>query len=130
MDQYSVLSKFEDVFPKEFPRLPPKRELVFTFEIKPGAKTISKTMYRMKMPKLCELQKQLTELLDVGIIRNNVSPWGAPIIFFKNKDGSLRMCIDYKDLNRAIVKNRYPMPQIDDLFNQMKEAIVFSKINL
>jgi hypothetical protein len=130
MDQYPVLSKFEDVFPKEFPRLPPERELVFTIEIKPGAKPISNTMYRMTTPKLCELQMQLMELLDIGIIRHNVSPWGALIIFFKNKDGSLRLCIDYRDLNHATVKNRYPLPQIDDIFDQMKGVMIFSKIDL
>ena len=73
---------------------------------------------------------QVKELLDLGIIRPSVSPWGAPIIFFKKKDGSLRLCIDYKDLSHAIVKNRYPMPQIDDLFDQMKGAAIFSKIDL
>jgi hypothetical protein len=73
---------------------------------------------------------QLKELLDLGIIRPSVSPWGAPVIFVKKKDGSLRLCIDYRDLNRATVKNRYPMPRIDDLFDQMKGAMVFSKIDL
>jgi hypothetical protein len=73
---------------------------------------------------------QLKELLDLGIIRPSVSPWGAPVIFVKKKDGSLRLCIDYRDLNRATVKNRYPMPQIDDLFDQMKGATIFSKIDL
>jgi hypothetical protein len=73
---------------------------------------------------------QLKELLDLGLIRPSVSPWGAPVIFVKKKDGSLRLCIDYRDLNRATVKNRYPMPRIDDLFDQMKGAAVFSKIDL
>ena len=110
MDQYPVLSKFEDVFPKDFPRLPPERELVFTIEIKPGAKPISKTMYRMTVPKLFELQMQLKELLDLGLIRPSVSPWGAPINFFKKKDGSLCLCIDYMDLNHATMKNMYLIP--------------------
>jgi hypothetical protein len=73
---------------------------------------------------------QLKELLDLGLIRPNVSPWGALVIFVKKKDGSLRLCIDYRDLNHDIVKNRYPMPRIDDLFDQMKGAVVFSKIDL
>ena len=73
---------------------------------------------------------QLKELLDLGLVRPSVSPWGAPVIFVKKKDGSLRLCIDYRDLNRATVKNRYPMPRIDDLFDQMKGAAVFSKIDL
>ena len=79
---------------------------------------------------LCELQMQLKELLDLGLIRPSVLPWGAPVIFVKKKDGSLRLCIDYRNLNRATVKNRYPMPRIDDLFDQMKGAAVFSKIYL
>jgi hypothetical protein len=128
--QYPVLSEFQDVFPNELPGLPPKRELDFTIEIKPGAEPIYKTLYRMTAPKLCELQMQLKELLDLGLIRPSVSPWGAPVIFVKKKDGSLRMCIDYRDLNHATVKNRYLMPQIDDLFDQMKGAAVFSKIDL
>jgi hypothetical protein len=70
------------------------------------------------------------EILDLGIIRPSVSPWGALVIFVKKKDGSLRLCIDYKDLNHATVKNRYPMPRIDDLFDQMKGVAVFSKIDL
>jgi hypothetical protein len=93
-------------------------------------KPISRTPYRMTAPELCELQMQLKELLDLGLIRPSVSPWGAPVIFVKKKDGSLRLCIDYWDLNLAIVKNRYPMPRIDELFDQMKGATVFSRIDL
>jgi hypothetical protein len=130
LDQYPVLSEFQDVFPNELPGLPPERELDFTIELKPGAEPISKTPYRMTAPELCELQMQLKELLDLGLIRPSVSPWGTPVIFVKKKDGSLRLCIDYRDLNRATVKNRYPMPRIDDLFDQMKGASVFSKIDL
>ena len=115
---------------RSLPRLPPERELDFTIEIKPGAEPISKTPYRMMASELCELQMQLKELLDLGLVRPSVSPWGAPVIFVKKKDGSLRLCIDYRDLNRATAKNRYPMPRIDDLFDQMKGAAVFSKIDL
>ena len=129
-DDYPVLAEFSDVFPKELPGLPPKRELDFTIEVKPGAEPTSKTPYRMTAPELCELQMQLKELLDLGLIRPSISPWGAPVIFVKKKDGSLRLCIDYRDLNRATVKNRYPIPRIDDLFDQMKGATVFSKIDL
>jgi hypothetical protein len=130
LNQYPVFSKFKDVFPNALPGLPPERELDFTIEIKPGAEPISKTLYRMIAPELCDLQMQLKELLDLGLIRPSVSPWGAPVIFVKKKDGSLRLCIDYRDLNHATVKNRYPMLRIDDLFNQMKGAAVFSKIDL
>ena len=117
LDQYPVFLEFKDVFPKELPRLPPERELDFTIDLKPGAEPISKTPYWMIAPELCELQMQLKELLDLGLIRPSVLPWGAPIIFVKKKDGSLRLCIDYRDLNHATVKNRYPMPRIDDLFD-------------
>ena len=89
LDQYPIISEFKDVFPNELPGLPPERELDFTIELKPTAKPISKTPYRMTAPKLCELQMQLKELLDLGLIRPNVSPWGAPVIFVKKKDGSL-----------------------------------------
>jgi hypothetical protein len=130
LDQYPALSKFKDVFLNELPGLPLERELDFTIELKPGAEPISKTLYRMTAPELCELQMQFKELLDLGIIRPSVSPWGAPIIFVKKKDGSLRLCIDYRDLNHVTVKNRYPMTRIDDLFDKMKGVAVFSKIDL
>ena len=84
----------------------------------------------MTGPELCELQMQLKELLNLGLIRPSVSPWDALVIFVKKKDVFVRLCIDYRDLNRATVKNRYPMPQIDDLFDQMKGVAVFSKIDL
>eukprot|EP00253_Pinus_taeda_P023417 PITA_23417 len=130
LGQYPVLAKFPDVFPKELPGLPPVRELDLTIELKPGTHLISKTPYRMTTPELQELQIQLKELLDVGHIQPSTSTWGAPVIFVKKKDGSLRLCVDYRDLNRATVRNQYPMPRIDDLFDQMKGAIVFSKIDL
>jgi hypothetical protein len=115
--QYPILSEFKDVFLNELPGLPLERELDFTIEIKPGAKPISKTLYRMTTLELCELQMQLKELLDLGLIRPNVSPWGTPVIFVKKKNGSLRLCIEYRDLNHATVKNRYSMSRIDDLFD-------------
>eukprot|EP00253_Pinus_taeda_P003939 PITA_03939 len=130
LGQYPVLAEFPDVFPKELPGLPPVRELDLTIELKLGTQPISKTPYRMTTPELQELQIQLKELLDIGHIRPSTSPWGAPVIFVKKKDGSLRLCIDYRDLNRATVNNQYPMPRIDDLFDQMKGATVFSKIDL
>jgi hypothetical protein len=130
LDQYPVLSEFQDVSSNELPRLPPERELDFTIEIKPSVEPISKTPYRMTTSELCELQMQLKELLDLGLVRSSVSPWGALVIFVNKKDGSLQLCIYYRDLNRATVKNRYPMPRIDDLFDQMKGAAIFSKIDL
>ena len=110
MDKYPILSEFKDVFSKELLGLPTEWEIDFTIEIKPGAELISKTPYRMIAPEICEFQMQLKELLDLGLIRPSVSPWGAPVIFVKKKDGSLRLCIDYRDLNHATMKNRYPMP--------------------
>ena len=89
LDQYPVLSKFKDVFPKELPELPPKRELYFTIELKRGADPISKTPYSMTTPELCELQMNLKKLIDLGLIKPSVSPWGAPVIVVKKKDGSL-----------------------------------------
>ena len=109
LDQYLVLSEFQYVFPNELPGLPPERELDFTIELKPGAEPISKTPYWMIVLELCELQMQLKELLDLGLIRPSVSPWGAPVIFVKKIVGSLRLCIYYRDLNHDTVKNRYPM---------------------
>ena len=84
----------------------------------------------MAPAELAELRKQLQELLDKGFIRPSVSPWGAPVLFVKKKDGSLRLCIDYRKLNQVTVKNRYPLPRIDDLFDQLQGASVFSKIDL
>ncbi len=91
---------------------------------------ISITPYRMAPVELKELKVQLQELLDKGFIRPNVSPWGAPILFVKKNDGTLRLCIDYRQLNKMTVKNRYPLPRINDLFDQLKDATVFSKIDL
>jgi hypothetical protein len=84
----------------------------------------------MSTPELQELKMQLKELLDLGLLHPSVSPWGAPVIFIRKKDGSWRLCIDYRQLNKATIKNQYPLPRIDDLFDQMKGATVFSKINL
>jgi hypothetical protein len=130
LDEYPILSEFQDVFSNELLGLPLERERDFTIELKPGAEPISKTLYRMTALELSKLQMQLKELLDLGIIRVSVSPWGTPIIFVKKKDGSLRLCIDYRDLNCATMKNRYPMSRINDLFDQMKGEVAFSKIDL
>ena len=102
----------------------------FTIDLKPGTEPIERMPYRMSTPELQELKMQLKELLDLGLIRPSVSPWGAPVIFIRKKDGSWRLCIDYRQLNKATIKNQYPLPRIDDLFDQMKGAMVFSKIDL
>eukprot|EP00253_Pinus_taeda_P026609 PITA_26609 len=119
-----------DVFPEEIPGLPPRRNIDFTIELVPGAAPVSRAPYRMSVPELTELKMQLQELLDKNYIRPSVSPWGAPVLFVKKKDGTLRMCIDYRQLNKLTVKNKYPLPRIDELFDQVKGATMFSKIDL
>ncbi|GJW41341.1 retrotransposon protein, putative, ty3-gypsy subclass [Tanacetum coccineum] len=118
------------VFPDELPGLPPAREIEFGIELIPGAEPISKAPYRMAPVELKELKEQLQEMLENGFIRPSVSPWGAPVLFVKKKDGSMRLCIDYRELNRITIRNRYPLPRIDDLFDQLQGAKYFSKIDL
>ncbi|KAL4011458.1 hypothetical protein IC575_028517 [Cucumis melo] len=125
-----VVREYPDVFPEELPGLPPHREVEFAIELESGTVPISRAPYRMAPVELKELKVQLQELLDKGFIRPSVSPWGAPVLFVKKKDGSMRLCIDYRELNKVTVKNRYPLPRIDDLFDQLQGAIVFSKIDL
>ncbi|KAL0551642.1 hypothetical protein IC582_010731 [Cucumis melo] len=125
-----VVRDYPDVFPEELPGLPPHREVEFAIELEPGTVLISRAPYRMAPAELKELKVQLQELLDKGFIRPSVSPWGAPVLFVKKKDGSMRLCIDYRELNKVTVKNRYPLPRIDDLFDQLLGATVFSKIDL
>jgi hypothetical protein len=84
----------------------------------------------MSRPELKELQMHLEEILKKGYIRPSVSPWGGPVLFVKRKDGMLRLCIDFRQLNKMTVKNKYPLPRIDDLFDQLKDARIFSKIDL
>ncbi|KAL4030703.1 hypothetical protein IC575_008953 [Cucumis melo] len=122
-----VVRDYPDVFPEELPGLPPHREVEFAIELEP-ARFLYPWPYRMA-PESKE-SKVRTELLDKGFIRPSVSPWGAPVLFVKKKDGSMRLCIDYRELNKVTVKNRYPLPRIDDLFDQLQGAIVFSKIDL
>jgi hypothetical protein len=129
LEDHAVLEDFEDVF-KEVPGLPPKRDIDFSINLMPGATPVSKTPYRMSTPELKELQMQLEELLKKGYICPSVSPWGAPVLFVKKKDGTLRLCIDFRQLNKVTVKNKYPLPRIDDLFDQLKDAKIFSKIDL
>jgi hypothetical protein len=130
LENLLVVREFVDVFPEELPGFPPEREMEFTIDLKPGTEPIARTPYRMSTPELQELKMQLKELLDLGLIRPSVSPWGAPVIFIRKKDGSWRLCIDYHQLNKATIKNQYLLPRIDDLFDQMKGATVFSKIDL
>jgi len=130
LEDIEVVREFADVFPEDIPGLPPHREIEFGIDLVEGATPQSKAPYRMAPAELAELKKQLQELMDTGFIRPSVSPWGAPVLFVKKKDGSLRMCIDYRMLNKVTVRNRYPLPRIDDLFDQLQTARVFSKIDL
>jgi hypothetical protein len=130
LEHLPVVKEFADVFPEELPGMPPERELEFTIDLKPGTEPIARMPYRMSTPELQELKMQLKELLDLGLIRPSVSPWGAPVIFIRKKDRLSRLCIDYRQLNKATIKNQYPLPRIDDLFDKMKGATVFSKIDL
>ena len=125
-----VVEDFVDVIPKELPGLPPNREIEFTIELVPGTAPISQPPYRMAPAELEELKRKLQELLEKKFIRLSTSPRGAPILFVKKKDGSFRMCIDYRKLNQVTVKNKYPLLRIDDLFDQLQGARVFSKIDL
>ena len=118
------------MFSEELPRFPPQREIEFAIDVVQGATPASITPYRMAPMELKELKIQLQDLLDKGFIRSSVSPWGAPVLFVKKKDGTLRLCVDYRQLNKMIMKNKYLLPRIDELFNQLKGASIFSKIDL
>jgi hypothetical protein len=125
-----VVNEFPDVFPEELLGMAPDRDIKFVIELKPGTTPIYKTPYRMATPELVELKEHIKELLEKGFIRPSSSPWGIPVIFVLKKDGTQRLCMDYHALNEVTVKNKYPLPRIDDLFDQLRGACVFSKINL
>jgi hypothetical protein len=119
------------VFPDKLPGLPLDRDVEFTIELIPGTAPISRRPYQMPPNKLTELKKQLQDLLKKGLIRPSSSEWGCPALFVKKKkDNSLHMCVDYRPLNAMTIKNKYPLPQIDILFDQLSKAKVFSKIDL
>ena len=124
------MKNIQDVFPEELPRLLASRAFDFTIDLIPRVEPISRAPYRMTTTELIELQIQLQDMLDKKMIRPSVLPWGAPVLFLRKKDGTMRLCIDYRMLNKVTIKNRYPLSRIDDLFDQMKGAIVFSKIDL
>ncbi|CAA0808376.1 Uncharacterized mitochondrial protein AtMg00850, partial [Striga hermonthica] len=124
-----IVREFVDMFPDQLLGGPFNRQ-VFSIDLIPGAGPVCKAPYRMAPKELQELKTQIQELLELGFIRPSVSPWGAPVLFVKKKDGSMRMCTDYRDLNRLTIKNKYSLPRIDDLFDQLRGACVFSKIDL
>ena len=130
LDLPRVVCEYVDVFPDELPGLPSHRDVDFGIELHPGTSTISMTPHRMAPVELQELRVQLQELFDKGFIRPSTSPWGALVLFAKKKDKTLRLCVDYRQLNRVTIKNRYPLPRIDDLFDQFRGARVYSKIDL
>ena len=130
LDLPRVICKYKDVFPDELSGFPPQRVVDFYIELHPGTSPISINPHRMAPVELQELKVQLQELLDKGFIRLSTAPWGAPVLFAKKKDRTLRLCIDYRQLNRVTIKNRYPLLRIDDLFDQLRGARVYSKIDL
>jgi hypothetical protein len=125
-----TISEFPDNFPEELLGMPPDHEIEFVIELVPSTAPIFKRPYRMAANQLAELKEQLQELLDKRYICPSASPWGAPVIFVLKKDGTQRMCVDYRSLNEVTTKNMYPLPRIDDLFDQLKGTCVFSKIDL
>ncbi|GJW26304.1 putative reverse transcriptase domain-containing protein [Tanacetum coccineum] len=125
-----VVREFLEVFPENLPGLPPVRQVEFQIDLIPGAAPVARAPYRLAPSEMQELSNQLQELADQGFIRPSTSPWGAPVLFVKKKDGSFRMCIDYRELNKLTVKNRYPLPMIDDLFDQLQGSSTYSKIDL
>jgi hypothetical protein len=126
-----VVCEFLDVFPDELSGLPPDREVEFDIELIPETPPISRRPYQMPPNELAELKKQLQDLLTKGLIHPSSSEWGCPILFIKKKkDNSLWMCVDYRPLNAVTIKNKYPLPRIDILFDQLSKAKVFLKIDL
>ncbi|GJW87528.1 hypothetical protein Tco_0162868 [Tanacetum coccineum] len=130
LEDNQYIQEFPEVFLEDLPGLPPIRQVEFQIDLIPGAAPVARAPYRLAPSEMQELSNQLQELADRGFIRPSTSPWGAPVLFVKKKDGSFRMCIDYRELNKLTVKNRYPLPRIDDLFDQLQGSSVYSKINL
>ncbi|GJU94658.1 putative reverse transcriptase domain-containing protein, partial [Tanacetum coccineum] len=120
LEDVPIIKDFPEVFPEDLPGLPPIRQVEFHIDLVPGAAPVARAPYRLAPSEMKELSDQLQELSDKGLIRPSSSPWGAPVLFVKKKDGTFRMCIDYQELNKLTVKNRYPLPRIDDLFEQAR----------
>ena len=130
VDKIPIVREFPDVFPDDITGLPPEIEVEFTIDLIPRTEPISIPPYRMAPAELRELKAQLEELLSKGFVRPSISPWGAPVLFLKKKYGSLWLCIDYRQLNRVTIRNQYPLPRIDELFDQLQGSRVYSKIDL
>jgi hypothetical protein len=114
-----VVHEFPDVFPEELSGMPPNRDIEFVIELKPATAPICKTPFRMTTLELAELKEHIKELLEKGFIHPSSSPWGAHVIFVLKKDGTQRSCVDYRALNEVTIKNKYPLPRIDDQFDQL-----------
>jgi hypothetical protein len=125
-----VVCEFEDVFPEELPGLPPDRDVEFVINLVPGTAPIAQSSYRMAEVELKLLKEELDLLLEKGFIRSSASPWGSPALFVPKKDGTQRLCVDYRALNAVTIENMYPLPRIDDLMDQLRQAKLFSKIDL
>ncbi|GJV35231.1 putative reverse transcriptase domain-containing protein [Tanacetum coccineum] len=130
LEDVPVICEFLEVFPDDLPGLPPPQQVDFRIDLVSGAAPIARAPYRSAPSEMKELSDQLKELSEKGFIHPSSSPWGALVLFVKKKDGSFRMCIDYRELNKLTVKNRYPLPRIDDLFDQLQGSCVYSKIDL
>jgi hypothetical protein len=130
MDEVPVVKEYPNVFPEELPGMPPDRDVEFIIDLLPGIGPIAKRPYKMDIEELKELKKQLKEQLDKGFIQQSSSSWGAPVLFVEKKDSSKRLVVDYRSLNKVTIKNKYRLPNINDLFDQLKGAKVFSKIDL
>jgi hypothetical protein len=125
-----VVNEFPNVFPEELPGMPPDQDIEFVIELKPGTSPIYKTPHRMATPELAKLKEHIKELLGKGFIHPSSSPWGAPVIFVPKKDATQRLCVDYHALNEVTIKNKYILPRIYDLFDQLHDVCVFSEIDL
>jgi hypothetical protein len=121
LDSIVVVKDYPNVFPEKLSILPPLRGMESAIDLVPGAEPISRTPYRIAPLELNELKEQLEELLRQRYIRPSISPWGVPVLFAKKKDSTMRMCIDYRGLNNLTVKNKYPLPLIDELFDQLQD---------
>ncbi|GKC74372.1 putative reverse transcriptase domain-containing protein [Tanacetum coccineum] len=130
LEDVPIVQDFPDVFPKDLPGLPLTQQVEFQIDLLPGAVPVARAPYRLAPSEMKELTEQLKELSDKGFMRPISSPWGASILFVKKKNGSFRMCIDYQELNKLTVKNRYLLLRIDDLFDQLQGSSVYSKIDL
>jgi hypothetical protein len=130
LEDIPVTHEFLDVFPDDLSGMLLDRDVEFTIELQPGTTPISRRPYKMTPIELAELKIQLKELLDKGYIRPSSSPWGCPTLFVKKKNQSMRLGVDYQPLNAITIQNKYPMPRIDILFDQLAGVIVFSMVDL